>query len=47
MDSFTLEGHMAVIRIPEKSRTLADKAAITDYLTGIGIVDFVLGPLQR
>jgi len=37
VDSFTLEEHMAVIRIPEKSRTLADKAAITDYLTGIGI----------
>jgi len=37
VDSFTLEEHMAVIRIPEKSRTLADKAAITDYLTGIKI----------
>ena len=28
---------MAVVRIPEKNRTLAEKAAITDYLAGVGI----------
>ncbi|PYS46670.1 MAG: acireductone dioxygenase [Acidobacteria bacterium] len=28
---------MAVVRIPEKNRTLAEKAAMADYLAGVGI----------
>src|SRR5436309_10429895 len=28
---------MAVVRIPEKTRTITEKAAIADYLAGVGI----------